>query len=56
MVSAVANSQIIPPEPTNPQHPPTAPIDGSLFLLLIAGLAFGVFTIYKYKLKTKASM
>ena len=45
-----------PPEPEDPPVPPPLPIDENLMLLLIAGVLFGVYVIYKYKFKTKASV
>lgn len=52
--SAIVNAQ--PPCPGCPPGPPDVPIDDNLIVLLLIGLSFGVYTIYKYKLKTKASV
>ena len=43
-------------DPDCPPPPPPLPIDENLMLLLIAGVLFGVYVIYKYKFKTKASV
>ncbi|SHL81880.1 hypothetical protein [Flavobacterium chilense] len=39
-----------------PPPPPGGAIDQNLILLLICALLFGMYTIYKYNLKRKASM
>ena len=39
-----------------PPPPPGGAIDQNLFLLLIAALSFGLYTIYKYNIKRKASI
>lgn len=44
------------PEPEDPPNPPALPIDENLMFLLIAGVVFGIYAIYRYKLKTKASV
>ncbi|MDR7209685.1 hypothetical protein [Flavobacterium piscis] len=55
LLSTVVNAQD-PPCPSCPPGPPELPIDDNLVILLIVGASFGMYAIYKYKLKTKASM
>jgi hypothetical protein len=38
-----------PPPPGLPDDPVAAPIDSMIFILFIAGIAFGSYTIYKKK-------
>ena len=45
-----------PPCPTCPPGPPEVPINDNLVVLMIIALFFGIRVIYKYRLKTKASM
>lgn len=45
-----------PPAPMAIPPPPKGDINQNLILLLICALLFGMYTIYKYNLKRKASM
>ena len=58
LFSAVVSAQ--PPVPCNgpdcPPPPPFLPIDNGLIILLLVGVSFGIYSIHKYKLKTKASI
>lgn len=59
LFSAVVNAQDLPVPCTGPNCPPVAPdlpIDDNLIILLLIGILFGIYSIHKYKIKTKASM
>jgi hypothetical protein len=43
LIGFVAYSQVKPPTPIGPPPPPGLPIDGGLSILLIAGIAYGVY-------------
>lgn len=47
-----------PPMPNGkkPPPPPGLPIDENLYLLLVVGLFFGIYIIYKYQLNSKTSI
>jgi hypothetical protein len=42
-----------PPCPGCPPEPPDLPINENLIFLVLIGLSLGLYSIYKYKLKTK---
>lgn len=44
-----------PPPPSTPPPPPGLPIDGSLYVLLVISLVFGIYKVYKYHNIKKAS-
>ncbi|MGV9002644.1 PID-CTERM protein-sorting domain-containing protein [Flavobacterium sp.] len=44
-----------PPPPSTPPPPPGLPIDGSLYVLLVISLIFGIYKVYKYHSIKKAS-
>jgi len=57
LFGAYASAQPCPPgNPDCPPGPPELPINSNLIVLLIAGICFGLYTIYKHKFKTKASV
>jgi len=58
LFSAVLIAQDDPPCPGGPCPPvgPELPIDDNLIILLILGISFGIYSIHRYKIKTKASM
>lgn len=58
LFSTIVNAQPGPPctGPNCPPGPPELPIDDNLIILLLLGISFGMYSIYKYKIKTKASM
>jgi len=45
----VSNVLAQPPEPEVPPPPPEGAIDQSIIVLLVCGLIFGMYSIYKYK-------
>lgn len=47
-----------PPAPgaKKPPPPPGLPIDTNIAILLIMGMLLGIYIVYKYQLKTKASV
>lgn len=49
---AVQASEEVPPPNPPPPPGPQLPIDGSLWILLLAGLIYGFFIVYKKKLLT----
>jgi len=60
LINVSAVMAATPPAPMAPSAvpppPPGGAIDQNLFLLLIVALFFGVYTIYTYTIKRKASM
>ena len=58
LFTSVANAQQNPPCPSGDCPPvgPELPIDDNLIILLILGISFGIYSIHRYKIKTKASM
>ncbi|HPW97264.1 MAG TPA: hypothetical protein PK218_01740 [Flavobacterium sp.] len=44
-----------PPPPSTPPPPPGLPIDGSLYVLLVISVVFGIYKVYKHHNIKKAS-
>lgn len=55
MTSFAGNGNGGPPSPTGkrPPGPPGLPIDENLHILLTIALLYGIFILYKHRLKTK---
>jgi len=56
LFGAVVNAQPPCPGGDCPPVGPELPIDDNLIILLILGISFGIYSIHRYKIKTKASM
>jgi len=41
------------PPPPTPPPPPGLPIDGSIVLLVIVAIVYGIYTLNKFKLQSK---
>ena len=49
-------ADIVPPSPTarrKPPPPPGLPIDENILILMLVALLFGIYIIYRFKLKQK---
>jgi hypothetical protein len=53
MATVLAGPPPQPPLKGPPIKPPVAPIDENLLVLMVVAVSFGIYSIYKYKLKQK---
>ena len=51
LISFVCSAQT-PPPPQPPPGPPGVPVDGSLYVLLVVGIIYGILKIYQTKRKS----
>lgn len=47
LISVVCPAQVVTPPPPTPPPPPGLPVDGAIVALLLAGIVYGIYKVWK---------